>query len=452
MADPAGRFSIALDANALDWDVTWTALDQEHPNLVTSYEIDRGRQFEFDQTEGGRATVQVLDPDGILDPTNASGPYYGQLEPSLQAALARYNPITEDWHTRFRGFIEDFDYTYDPSQRLGVLTISLVDIFETLNAIEMQVGVFGVTPSAGSAYANTVYFLAQDMDERIIDVLETAGFLPDQWFVVFTGNVIVGATSYTPGESVMTAIQEAADAEFPGVSNVYPDRFGRICVHGRLAKFDPEGVEAGTTPDKWTFREFTVGDGAAVNAAPSITAQIRRFAFNRGKSKVINQAIATPQRLNGPALTAAERAAQLVTDATSQDQYGLRPWSAEGLITHIGEIGSTNDLVETRRFAQFMVDNYKIPRNRISDIAVRTVLPERIGAAATWNLLCRLDIADTVTVNVGGAGGGGFEDETFFVEGVHEESRPLNPVYDDVTMSMDLSPRAYFAGSDPWSP
>src|SRR4029077_14883413 len=89
-------------------------------------------------------TVAVADQDGILDPTNPSGPYYGQIEPLLQAAIQLHNPITGTWHTRFRGWIDELDYSFDPSQQVNRLTVSLVDIFEMLSAIVMLPGEFGV--------------------------------------------------------------------------------------------------------------------------------------------------------------------------------------------------------------------------------------------------------------------------------------------------------------------
>src|SRR5262252_9653715 len=134
MADPAARFQIAFGNDTLDWDVTWISLDDDYPNLVTSYTIDRGRQFELDRTDVGRATVEIADKDGVLDPTNPDGPFYGLIEPLLQAAIARRNPINNTWYTRFRGFIEECDYSFDPSQRVNRLTVSLVDLFEVLAA------------------------------------------------------------------------------------------------------------------------------------------------------------------------------------------------------------------------------------------------------------------------------------------------------------------------------
>lgn len=446
MDDFLGIFSLAFGENTLEWNPSWTALDQEYPSLVTSYTIDRGRSFEADRTDTGRATVEIADRDGILDPTNSSGPFFGMIEPLLQAGIASYNPVADTWNSRFRGFVDDLNYSFDPSQQVNKLTITLVDIFEILNAIEMQPGEFGDPPPEGGI----IYFAEAQVDERIEQVLGlpladplNAG-IPAEWRVIFSGNVNLYAASYSAGQTVMEVIQEAADGEFPGVaSNVYTDRHGRLCFHGRLAKFDPEGVEANAgDPDIWTFREFTAGDGAAVLAAPSITSHIRRFGFNRGLSKVINSAFATPNRATGTPLTDAEISAQVVQDLTSIGLRGFRSWSATDLLTkgHKAPLTST-DLEETHRFSEFMVANYKNPTNRVSEIAFMSKRPDSVGAGPTWNLICRSDIGDACAINIDSPGGGGFNGTDFFIEGIHEECRPLNPEYDHITVTLDLSPR-----------
>jgi hypothetical protein len=70
--------------------------------------------------------------------------------------------------------------------------------------------------------------------------------------------------------------------------------------------------------------------------------------------------------------------------------------------------------------------------------------PGTQGATKTWELMSKIDVADLVQVTVASPGGGGFNLEPFYVEGVHEAVEPLNPDYDDVTVTLDVSPRAYF--------
>jgi hypothetical protein len=438
---------LAFNQPSLTWAPTWTRIDS-YDSLVTSYTIDRGRQYELDRTDTGRAVVQITDRDGILDPTNPGGPFYGMIEPLLQALICRRNPVSGSWYTRFRGFVEEMDYSFDPSQQVNRLELSLVDIFEFLSAIELFPSTNGDTPPEID-WADQVYYPAQPMDVRINQVLdESIGPVAKaDYTVVFTGNVNVQEQVYTPGESVMTAIQEAADAEFPGVSNVYTDRQGRLAVHGRLAKFDPAGVLAGAAPGAWDWHSFKAGDGTAVASDPAQYAHIRRFAFNRGLAKIINQAFATPLRRD-TALTGAQMAGQFVTDPSSIAEFGIRSWSAQDLITYGGLLGTpTTDLEETKLFATYMVENYAFPQNRVTEIGFRTMDPAASGASENWRLLSLVDVSDEVLVTIESPGGGFFAAEPYFVEGVHEQVGPLVPGYDDVTLTLDLSPQAFYTSN-----
>jgi hypothetical protein len=443
VAAPTGRFSVAFGNAALDWDAAWTRIDDVPSRLVSST-IDRGRQYELDRTDAARATVQINDTDGTLDPTNPAGPYYGLIEPLRQAVICARNPVADEWQQRFRGWITDWNYSFDPSQQVNRLQLELTDVFEILGAAEMIPGAdfdipgghYGLLPPPESA--GQIVYGEQTVQERIQAILADAG-VPAGFAVVFSGNVRVRQTVYSAAETPLVAIQEAADAEFPGVSNVYTDRLGRLVFHGRLAKFDPAGVAAGASPGAWDWHHWHAGDGAAVHADLGAVAQLRRFGFNQGVSKIINSALATPLNIADE-----DTPGQLVQDFTSIGRYGSRSWSAPNLLTKEGLLDSSTALEETRRFAQYYVDNYAQPRNRADQVGFRSIRPGAPGASITWQLLTRVDISDRIDLTVTSPGGGGFAAEPFYVEGVHETSRPLNPDHDDVTVTLDLSPAAYF--------
>lgn len=436
---PEGRFHLAFDDPALEADPAWTRLDA-YPNLVTSYTIDRGRSYELDRTDTGRAVVQVADPDGVLDPTNPDGPYYSKIEPLVQAAICRYDPVAEEWNWRYRGFVEDYDYVVDPSQRLNHLVISLVDLFEILTAAEMQPGKFGEVPPSGSE--GQVYFPDGDhVETRIKKILDVCGIRKRQR-VLLTGNVTLKAAVYSPGESPLAAIQEAVDGEMPAVANLYCDRQGRIVFHGRLAKFFPESVAAEWGAEAWDYHDWKVGDGAAIEASPLDTVQLRELGFNRGLGKLINSASALPLDIED-----SQVAGQLVFDGTSIGKYGVRSWSASSLLTKQSLLDDSSDLVETKRFATYYCANYAAPRDRVTACSFRSLAPDDPRAPALWQFLSLVDIADSIEFSA--ATSAGEIDEQFFVEGIHEEVRPLDPDWDDVTLRLDLSPRAYFA-TNPW--
>jgi hypothetical protein len=395
-ATPTGvggvRIAIAFDDPTLEPDPAWTYLTAT-PNLTAGYTIDAGRQYEFDKTDGSTATIRINDVDGVLDPTNAAGPYYGLLEPLLQVQIELYNPVAATWSTRFRGFIEDYDYTIDPSQVVTRLEITCVDLFAILTAIEMQPTSPATFGDAGGT-DGTIFFDNASASDRIAQVLTNAG-IPTDFYVVFSLNVNMQEYGYSGGQNPLEVVQDCADAEMPTVSNVYCDRTGRLAVHGRFAKFDPVGTAAGAAPGAWLFTYWKCGDGAAVVASPTDTAQIRALAFNRGLSQIRNSCTCNPT-----GITEAQAVDRVVEDAASIAQFGYRSWSAENLLlgaptgdpvtnTPAGTTTGNNALDETLAFATFVKNRYAQPHNRISELTFRSMRPEWPGAGATWALLVR---------------------------------------------------------------
>src|SRR4029077_18845451 len=149
---------------------------------------------------------------------------------------------------------------------------------------------------------------------------------------------------------------------------------------------------------------------------------------------VINSASATPVSIRD-----SQVAGQLVVDPASIGLYGIRSWTADRLLTSVSLIDGANALTETRRFSEWIVANYATPQDRISTIAFRSLRPEDPRAPALWQFLLSVDIGDSVDVHVS-TKTGGFDSVWYFVEGIHEDVRPLQPGYDDVTLTLDLSP------------
>jgi len=440
------KVSLAFDDGTLVASPTWTDITTHDSGsaLVASFTIDRGRQFETDLTEMGRASVQINDRWGILDPTNSTGPYYTKIEPLIQAKIELYDPVAAAWSTIFRGYTAEYDYVYNPmahiegGETVGVnqLTLSLVDAFQILQSIEMQPdGSFGDTVPA--ANAGNIFFDNANVDDRMLQVLGNAGW-PTALSTIFSGNVSLQETVYAPESTVLDLLQTAADAEFPGLGNVYVSKEGIVTFHGRLSRFDPVTVAAGAG-GAWTFTHWKSGDGEAVAGSPTDTAHIREFSPNRGISRIINYAAAYPQ-----GIADIDRAGQVSQDAVSIGLRGYCTWSKEELIIDTGTTTGNTANDECKLFADYYVANYKDPRDRIANIAFKSMRADDSRAGATWALLCGAEISDLIDVTIGSAGGGGFNADPHFIEGVHYDVKPLNPDYASVTMRLDLSPQAYF--------
>lgn len=444
---PAGgvKVELAFADPVLEPDPTWTDLT-DSPNRVASVTIDRGRLYEFDITDTGTATVAINDRDGTYDPNNLDSPYVGQIQPLLQAQISLRDPVADTYTVIFRGFIEDWDYGFDPSQKVNRLTLRLVDGFAILQAIQMNPGQFGDEPPADASVIGNIFFApAASVDDRMFQVLVDNAGWAHELTKIFSGNVSLQYAVYSPGETVLQVLQDCADAEFPGVANVYMSKLGYVTFHGRFAKFDPIAVS--TDPDNdWDFRIWKAGDGAAVAASIADTAQIRALATNRGRSKIINDALATPQDITDAAI-----AAQRVQDLTSIGKYGFCSWTRENLKTNGSKTGDNvkKPNAETKLFAEYYVANYAEPQNRITGITFRSMDPDDERAAPNWALMAGSEISDQVNVIVTAPGGvpgagSGFNGEGFFIEGLHYQIDPLVPDYANVTLTLDLSPVQYF--------
>lgn len=440
------RIGIAFDDTTFEPDPTWTYITALDSAKAAAYTLDKGKQTEDDQVNTTKVVVNVFDRDGVLDPTNSSGPYYGLIEPLLQLQVELWDPCAGEWQSRFRGFIEEWAYVPYPGSYVdpaGVvegyssIEISCVGIMEPLSSIQLQLGAFGDTPPTSSV--GFVFFDNATFQDRITQVWGNAG-IDDFWLVAFTGNVEMAESPYSPSDNVMSVIQDAVDAELPSVANAYEDRFGRLACHGRLAEFDPEGTAAGASPGAWDFHTWKCGDGFHVALSPDDTAHLRSFAFSRGISSIRNSAYCTPV-----GIAAADKDGQLSTDPTSIGKYGIRSWSKENLYISAGLLTGKTAAEETKLMADFIVANFKDPKNRVTDLGFKSMHPDDPRAAATWALLSQWDVSDSmeVTITLPGraADSPNFNLEPFFIQGGQEKVTPLDPEFALVELTLDITPR-----------
>ena len=439
---PTGRVCIAFSDGPLAASPTWTRIDDDHPSLVAGITIRRGRQTEFDQTETSTATVLLNDRWGIFDPNNSSSPYYDEID-GKQISLNLFNPVTSTWVEQFRGIIDDYGYTFNPAGVVANIEMSCVGVFEYLAGVEMLPGSFGQTPPSGSE--GTVFYEDGDVQTRITELCADAG-LASARYVIFTGNVDVQETHYDPGDSILVAMRDAADAEFPGIANLYEDKSGRVCFHGRFARFDPEGVEAAGA--NWVFQDWQCGDGTAIGADPTL-AQIRPpLRWSRSRRMIYNAAIAYPRHpirgTGGGTFGETSIPGQISIDSASIAAYGYRSWSARDLITLAGTTTGLDAGPECKLFADFYVANYALPRTRVEALSFKSLHPDDDRAAATWALICGVDISDRITLSHDYPGSLIPYFESMFVEGSEMTIRPLNPTYDLVELSVNVSPAAYY--------
>lgn len=430
---------VAFTDPAFAEDPTWTQLDNPGTSSVSAWTIDRGRTYELDKTQAGTATFTLKDYTGIFDPTNPNSPFYGQIGPMRQMKIGVVNPVNQQNVDLFTGYLEAWNYTIDTSEVLMTIQVDAVDGFEPLSRAEFPPDSTGTTvlPATVDVQTRMHYILDNFFGW---DGTSALGW-PTSLRKINSGNVFVLQTVYNPGTSLMSGLQDGADAEFPGVANVFMNKLGQVTFYGRLPRFDPTSF-----PQDVQF--WTVGDLPAAltfGAAP-----INAIEWNLDQKNLINAAQAYPQ-----GIAQADIAGQLAVSPSSIAAYGNRVYTIPNLQTG-GSSGSATPPNLTPEeecflFSWYYAANYNQPVQRISKLQFTTLDPSTPMGATLWNFMLGVEIGDILTVYTSNPGGGGFGKQTdgfsvdqFFVEGIHYTASPLQAGFPLITMNLDISPRQWF--------
>lgn len=443
MADPAGRILIAFDADPMVAAPDWTRIDTLPGCRVRDWQVDRGRPNEFDKTDTGTAVVRIVDREGIFDPTNPASDYVGRIVPGKQAAIGLQNPVSDEWFSQFRGFIESWSYVLDQTRQYMELELQLVDGFAMLARAELIVGEDGALPLPAEIAAGNVGYgeTLGSVKDRIDGILGDVSW-PVALRDVFSGNVRVGPKVYGPGTNALDAIWDAVDAEFPGVGNAWMSKDGLFVFHGRQARFRPDVAEYG-------IQRRTVGDPSGWGDDPDVV-PVSELEWTKGSEALFNVASATPQGiLDGGSWRALDPEqddvpGQTVRDDASITAHGRRPLSFDNLQTLVGIATGNDSLEETKLFANYYVQNYSDPTERISRLVFKSRRPGAQNGSALWQHVCKCEISDLLTLVTAHPGGGGFNTE-FYVEGIHLTCRPGGPAFPIIELALDVSPKAFYA-------
>lgn len=429
---PTTRVTVAFDAGPLDAFPVWTSLDQID-NLISGSTIERGKSDDFERTGTGIAAIGFSDKDGILDPTNTGGPYFnaGKFIDGKQVAISLRNPVTDEWSTLFRGTIDDVPQDVEPSQIANIGTIECVDGLDYLAGCELRPGVDGdfSPPHEGDVYYGPTTITTVKF--RIDQVLTDFDW-PAERRNVKTGNVRLQGHAYAPGTPALNVIDDACDAEFPGIANRFITKEGDFRFDGRLARFDA------LTDPQFQIRQWKAGDGDAI-AGNSTYAQIRSLKYGRPSDAVINHALFTPK-----GIADADIPDCLVIDPGFDPAVDRRRTkSVQDL--HILEdvLTGNNAKDQCFEFGSYWVASRKDQKTRITEISFQSVHPDDPRAFRVWDLLCNIEISDVVILKAN-TSQGGFDDEYHFVEGIRYEILPMTPAWDFVTLTIQVTPMTDF--------
>lgn len=385
---------------ALDAFPSWISLGGT-AGRVSGWDIRRGRQDEFSRTGTGTASIYVNDVTGYLG-SGAEVPVHGRIN-------LRGSPM-------FRGHVDEINRDVSSAGVVERVTIELVDAFDFLSGVGLVPGLHGAVPPAGME--QSVFYEDGQVDDRMILALLDADW-PSSLRSIFSGNVNVFESVYEPGTGVLQVLQDAADAEFPTVANLFVDRAGVVSFRGRFARFNPTA---------YGVSEWEAGTGAFVTTG---VAQIRSLAYSTPKHTVRNAALAYPQ-----GMAENEMQSMVVTSTSSIAKWGTRTWDAPNLLTKRHNSNGNTGADECKLFSTYVIQNYQNPVPRISRVGFKSLRDSDSRASATWALMTGVEIGDVINITTDWISGG------YFVEGITASARELDGTIPYATVELDLSPRA----------
>lgn len=387
---------------------------------VRSVSARRGRSRELDTFTSGGCTVVLNNYDRRFDPTNRTSPYFGQLVPRIRVV------VTSDSIPIFDGFVEDWSYQYDISGRAEA-TVTCVDGL----AILSQTSLDEYTNTQDTPADRITAILARDSVNYTGTTDLDPGYNPMQ------------ADTVSDGTNTLQYLQTIAATDF---GRLFVDGSGALRYRDRtdgvtsspLVVFASESdalvqqmsTLSGATlwfdaADPRPLRIDTAAKGQTVlqdatlwfdASDPSYIAPVINFnaiELEYGSEFLYNRIIVT--RTGGTAQTA--------SDVDSIDAYGIRAYTASGLL-FISD-------AEAEFFADYLASIYAQPVVRV---ARHTIVLDGLSELHQ-RYVKRLEIGDLVrTVLTPLATGTGI-DVTSYVEGVEHQISP-----DQHLVTLQLTP------------
>ena len=108
---------------------------------VESINIERGRSSEFDDFPAGKCQVVFKDSNRILDPSNAAGPYYGDLLPRVPMRIVATVGVTD--YVRFYGFVDG--WPLQNARGMATVQITATDATKILTSTIISTSVYATT-------------------------------------------------------------------------------------------------------------------------------------------------------------------------------------------------------------------------------------------------------------------------------------------------------------------
>lgn len=289
---------------------TSTATTVDITSQVQSISTNNGRDRVFDHYDAGTATIRLLDTTGNWNPENTSSPYYPNILPMRQLRISATYSSTR--YYIFSGYIQSFDYDYQPGLNAAIVTIQAIDAFRLLNLAS-------VTTVAGAAAGD----LPGTRVTQILDAISWPAGMRD----IDSGSTTLQTDPGTT-RSALDALQTVEDSE---LGALYVDPEGNVVFKD----------EQSLSIDSMGTKTFFDDDGTDI-AYNGISVRL-------DDTELANYVIVT--RNGGTA--------QIAQDATSIETYFRRTLNRSGLLMQndTDALGQANQILVNRKNVEVRIES-----------------------------------------------------------------------------------------------
>jgi len=323
-------------------------------NKTLSVSTSRGRSRDLDAFTTGTATILLDNLDAGFDPTNASGAYFGGIEPLMAVVIDATTDGGSNYYDIFTGFVNTWLVNY-PNSADSTVQVTCADAFMKLANTQLN--------SASISSANTGAFITSILDNASV------AFAPDR--SIETGNSTMA--SQTLSENTLGAIQTA---EFSEQGAVFIAKNGDFIFKQRHSTY-PSTISATFSDD---------GSDLPYNRMDQILGN--DFLFNNVRLK----------REGGSEQTASDPASQskyLIRTFSRQDLYNSTDANVADIANHILAKFAEVD----PRFSDVEVDLDNLStsqQNSVLDLECIDTVKVEITPVGTSTQVSRFSIIDGV--------------------------------------------------------
>jgi hypothetical protein len=331
MAQPV-TIEAEFGAGVFTWGGTPSYVDLTDRTI--SFSVNRGRSDYTRPYNAGTCSLTLRNLDGVLDPDNAAGPYFGKIEPGRRIRITSNASSFIYAQRLFVGFITDIRLGYELGGQATV-TITAAD---------------GLSLLAQQTIADGTTFLEESTYDRFENVVQ----LPEVDYPFLVG-LSSGFSTCEAGTASGNVLQYLAQVATTEQGAIYVDRNGTLVFRNRYELLNPPTL---------TFTD----DGGNVNY------------------EVIRRLVTALELYNELAANRAGQPDVVRTSATSKGLFGIR-------FLDLGEVlfGSDGEVTDMLDFAMV---RFASANPRIDEV---TTLMDSKGAIVVAQL-AQLELAESVTV------------------------------------------------------